>query len=151
MIDIDGKLKPLGNALFAASLNGSSSGINMETGKKAWSKAFSTPVGVNANSLGLYSSDDKGNVWRFDPRTGNPLWSMDDLQGRLPTVPALLGNSHLIIADKQGNIHWINAENGKFTARNKGDTTGYSVEPEVFENSVYTIGKGGVLNRFILQ
>ena len=49
IIDIDGKLKPLGNALFAASLNGSASGINMETGKLAWSRSFSTSVGVNAD------------------------------------------------------------------------------------------------------
>ncbi len=151
IIDIDGKLKPLGNALFTASLNGSASGINMETGKPAWSRAFSTSVGVNANPQGLYSSDDKGNIWKINPSTGDPLWSMDDLLGREPTVPALLGTANIVVADKQGNIHWINAENGKFTARSKGDPAGYSVEPEISGNSVYTIGKKGVLNKFMIQ
>ena len=151
VIDIDGKLKPLGNALFAASLNGSASGINMETGKLAWSRPFSTSVGVNADPQGLYSSDDKGNVWRIDPNNGTPIWSMDDLQRRQPTVPALVGTANIVVADKQGNIHWINVQTGKFVARSKADSAGYSVEPEVSGNSIYAIGKSGVLSKITLQ
>ncbi|GAA0395930.1 outer membrane protein assembly factor BamB [Cocleimonas flava] len=145
--DVDGKIKQLGNALFAASMNGSSTGINIENGKKAWSRAYSTPTGVNANQLGLYSSDDKGNVWKYDPQTGEPVWSMDDLQRRLPSVPAIVGSSDIVITDKQGNIHWINATNGKFSARSKGDPRGYSIEPEVDGNSIFALGKGGILTK----
>ncbi len=145
--DVDGKIKHLGNALFAASMNGSSAGINIENGKKAWSRAYSTPTGVNANQSGLYSSDDKGNVWKYDPQTGEPVWSMDDLQRRLPSVPAIVGNSHIVVTDKQGNIHWINASNGKFSARSKGDPRGYSIEPEVAGNSIFALGKGGILTK----
>lgn len=151
MIDVDGKIKTLGNALFAASLNGSNTGINMESGQQAWSKAFSTPTGVNADSQALYSSDDKGNIWKFDPRTGDPVWSIDDLQGRHPSVPALVGSSNIVVADQQGNIHWIDATKGVFVGRNKGDSRGYSVEPEAFGNQVYTIGRSGILNKFTLQ
>jgi len=145
--DVDGKIKQLGNALFAASINGSSAGINIENGKKAWSRAYSTPTGVNANRLGLYSSDDKGNIWKYDPQTGEPVWSMDDLQRRLPSVPAIIGNSDIAVTDKQGNIHWINSVNGKFSARIKGDPLGYSIEPEVDGSSIFVLGKGGILSK----
>ena len=145
--DVDGKIKHLGNALFAASMNGSSAGINIENGKKAWSLAYSTPTGVNANQLGLYSSDDKGKVWKYDPQTGKPVWSMDDLERRLPSVPAIIGNSHIAVTDKQGNIHWINSANGKFSARSKGDPRGYSIEPEVDGMSIFVLGKGGILTK----
>lgn len=151
IIDIDGKLKPLGNALFAASLNGSSSGINLENGKQAWSRDFSSPSGVNVDPQGFYSSDDKGNVWKIDPRSGNPLWSMDDLQRRQPTVPAIVNSSLLVIGDKQGNLHWVNTSNGEFVARSKGDPAGYSVEPEVSGKSVYAFGKSGVLSKLVVQ
>ncbi len=145
--DVDGKIKQLGSALFAASMNGSSAGINIENGKKGWSRAYSTPTGVNANRWGLYSSDDKGNIWKYDPQTGDPLWSMDDLQRRLPSVPAIVGKSHLVVTDKQGNIHWINSNNGQFSARIKGDPRGYSIEPEVDGMSIFALGKGGVLTK----
>ncbi len=72
IVDVDGRLEALGNALFATSLNGSVIGINLETGKQAWAKSFSSPTGIEASSFGLFSSDDKGNVWAFDPQTGNP-------------------------------------------------------------------------------
>ncbi|MEE9325730.1 MAG: outer membrane protein assembly factor BamB [Cocleimonas sp.] len=151
IVDVDGKIKPLGNALFAASLNGSSSGINMETGKLAWSKSFSTSAGVNVNTTGVYSADDIGNLWKFNPQTGEPVWSIDDLQRRQPTVPVFVSGSHIVVGDKQGNLHWVNTSTGKFVARIKGDLSGYSVEPAVIGNSIYAFGKGGVLSKLQLQ
>lgn len=145
--DIDGKINPLGNALFAASLNGSVNGINMEAGKSVWSRAFSSPTGVNVNTQGLYSNDDKGNVWKLNPQNGAPIWSMDDLQRRQPTVPAIIGDNLLLVGDKQGNLHWINAVTGKFVARTKGDPAGYSVEAEVSGRSAYVLGKSGMLSK----
>ena len=150
IIDVDGKLKALGNALFAASLNGSSVGINMEQGKQVWAKGFSSPTGVDANGGGLFSSDDKGNVWAFDPQTGSPAWSMDDLQSRQPSVPMLINNRTLVVTDKEGNIHFINASTGKFVARAKGDPKGYSVEPTVSGKNIYLLGKSGLLSRYKL-
>lgn len=150
IVDVDGKLKPLGNALFATSLNGSTVGINLTTGKQAWAKAFSSPTGIEASDFGLFSSDDKGNVWAFDPQTGNPAWSLDDLQGRQPSVPILLNNSNLVVTDVQGNVHFIKATNGSFVARQKGDPKGYSVEPTVSGNNVYLIGKTGLLSKYSL-
>ncbi len=150
IVDVDGKLKALGNALFATSLNGSTVGINMETGKQAWAKAFSSPTGVEASEFGLFSSDDKGNVWAFDPQTGNPAWSLDDLKGRQPSVPMLLNNTTLVVVDAKGNIHFIKADTGKFVARQKGDPKGYSVEPVISGKNVYLLGKSGLLSKYSL-
>lgn len=147
IIDIDGKLMSLGSVLFGASLHGQVRGIDLAKGKTAWFKPFSTSTGINVNSRGLYSSDDKGNIWRIKPNTGEPIWKMDDLQRYEPTLPALAGDSLLVIADKKGNIHWVNANTGLFVARNQSDPAGYSVEPEVNGRSVYSIGKSGVLSR----
>ena len=150
IVDVDGKLKALGNALFATSLNGSTVGINMQTGKQVWTKAFSSSTGVDANGTGLYSSDDKGILWSFDPQTGNPRWTQDDLKGRLPSVPMLLSNSTLVTTDIEGNIHFLNAADGKFSARTKGDPRGYSAAPVVSGKSVYLLGRSGLLSKYSL-
>jgi len=151
LVDVDGKIKQLGNALFAASLNGSADGIDLASGTIAWSKKFSTSTGITGNPQGLYSSDDKGNIWKLQAQTGNPVWSIDDLQRYEPTLPALVGSSLIVVADKKGNIHWINTSTGKFVSRNKGDSAGYSVEPEVDGNSIYAIGKSGLLSKFVVR
>lgn len=151
IIDIDGKIMSLGNALFSSSLHGKMTGLNLENGKLVWSKSFSSSTGVNANPLGLYSSDDKGNIWKLDPQTGVAVWKMDDLQRYKPTLPALAGSSLLAVADKKGNIHWISTTTGLFVARSQGDPAGYSVEPKVNGNSIYAIGKSGVLSKLTWQ
>ena len=150
IVDVDGKLKSFGNALFANSLNGSTVGINLETGKQAWSKSFSSSTGVDASGFGLFSSDDKGNIWTFDPQTGDPAWSLDDLKGRQPSVPILLNNTTLVVTDIQGNIHFIKAEDGSFVARQKGDPKGYSVDPLISGKQLYLIGKSGLLSKYSL-
>jgi len=147
IIDIDGKIMSLGNALFAASLNGNMNGIDLSKGTTAWTNSFSSSTGVNVNPEGLYSSDSKGNIWKIDPQTGNPAWKMDDLQRYHPTLPTLAGKSLLVVGDKKGNIHWINSKTGLFVARSKGDPAGYSVEPEVSGNTVYTLGRSGILSK----
>ncbi len=147
IIDVDGKIMSIGAALFSASLHGEISGVNLVKGSKSWSNKFSTSTGVNANLTGLYTSDNKGNVWRIKPQNGDPVWKMDDLQRYEPTLPALAGESLLVIGDKKGNIHWVNAKTGLFVARNSGDPAGYSVEPEVSGRSIYAIGKNGILSR----
>ncbi|MCK5663861.1 MAG: outer membrane protein assembly factor BamB [Thiotrichaceae bacterium] len=147
IIDVDGKLMSLGNALFGASLHGNIRGINLAKGATTWSNSFSTSTGVNVNTQGLYTSDDKGNIWRINPQTGAPAWKMDDLERYEPTLPALAGDSLLVIGDKKGNIHWVNAKTGLFVARNQGDPAGYSIEPEISGGSVYAIGKSGILSR----
>jgi len=147
IIDVDGKLMSLGSALFGASLHGKIRAVDLTKGTSAWSNPFSTSTGVSVNAQGLYSSDDKGNVWRIDPQTGKPVWKMDDLKRYEPTLPTLAGNSLLVIGDKKGNLHWVNTKTGSFVARNQGDPAGYSVEPEVNGRSAYAIGKSGVLSR----
>lgn len=150
IVDVDGRIKILGNALFANSLNGSIVGINLETGKQAWGQAFSSPTGIDVNGFGLFSSDDKGNLWAFEPQTGNPAWSLDDLKGRQPTVPMVLNNTTLVVTDIEGNIHFINIEDAKFKARQKGDPKGYSSAPVISGNSIYLIGKSGLLSKLSL-
>ena len=147
IIDIDGKIKPLGNALFAASMNGNATGINMQAGELAWLRSFSTPTGVSADPQGLYSSDDKGLIWKLNPQTGSPVWSMDDLKRYEPTLPVIVNPSLIVIGDKKGNLHWVNSTNGSFVARAKGDPAGYSVEPEASGKSIFALGKSGILSK----
>lgn len=149
MTDVDGEMKALGEALFAASYNGRIAGINMRTGSVAWAAPYSSYTGVDVDSNGLYTSSDTGDLWKLAPLSGNPLWKMDDLQHRQPTAPTLLGQ-YLVVGDYQGYLHWINTSNGQIAARVQGDKAGYTVAPVKDGNTVYTLGKNGLLSAFSL-
>lgn len=150
MTDVDGRLKAVGEALFAASYNGQIAGINMRGGSVAWSAPYSSYTGVDADPQGLYTTSDAGDLWKLEPQNGQPVWKMDDLQRRQPTAPTLLGN-HVVIGDFEGYLHWVNTANGQFAARTRGDKNGYTVAPVRDGKRIYTLGKGGVLSAFTIQ
>ncbi len=145
MVDVDGKLSPLGNALFATSFHGRISGVDLKTGKVYWAKKHSSYTGADANTEGVYTADEAGNIWRLEPQTGNPLWKMDDLVRRAPTAPTLIDSNLMVVGDKKGNLHFINTQNGQFVARIKGDLEGYNIASKVEGKTVYSLGRGGML------
>ena len=155
LVDIDGRLKPLGNALFTSNNNGRIAGINMGSGNVGWAKVFSSSTGADANKNGVFSTDDKGHVWKIQPLNGKSVWAQDDLENRRPTTPTLTASgSHIVVGDRQGNLHWIDANTktqgkggngGEITARISGDPSGYAVPVLRSGNTIYALGRGGVL------
>ncbi|MGB1310242.1 MAG: PQQ-binding-like beta-propeller repeat protein [Leucothrix sp.] len=155
LVDIDGRLKPLGNALFASNNNGRIAGINMGNGSVGWAKVFSSISGADANKNGVFSADEKGHIWKINPLTGKSVWSQDDLENRRPTTPTLTASgNHVVVGDRQGNIHWIDTNSqisgqggngGQITARISGDPAGYTVPMLKSGNTIYALGRGGVL------
>jgi outer membrane protein assembly factor BamB len=148
--DVDGRLKQVGSALFAASYNGQIAGLRLQDGAVGWSKPFSSYGGVDADANGLYSADAESNVWKINPQTGAPIWKMDDLQRRTVTAPILM-NNYLVVGDYAGYLHWINSSNGQIVARLQGDTAGYTVAPVSDGQVIYTFGKSGVLAAHALK
>lgn len=151
IIDIDGTIVAVDTALFISTMNGNINGVDIANGVTAWSKTFSSATGVSVNTLGLYSSDDKGNIWKFKPHSGDTAWKIDDLQRYEPTLPIIVGSSLIVVADKKGNLHWINSNTGKFVARIKGDYAGYSIEPAVDGSSIFALGKSGTLSKITVK
>jgi len=152
MVDIDGKLKAIGSAMFASSFHGRVSGVDLKTGNIHWAKNLSSYTGADADAQGVYTSDDAGNVWRLNPQTGEPIWKIDDLMRREPTTPTLINTNLIVIGDKQGNLHFVNTNNGQFSARVKGDQAGYNVAPVTEDgNRIYSIGRSGLLSAISIQ
>jgi outer membrane protein assembly factor BamB len=146
LVDIDGRLKVLGNGLFASNNNGRMALIVMNSGKVQWANVFSSISGVDANAKAAFSADEKGRIWKFKPVDGRSLWNQDDLQNRQPTAPILTtSGSHAISGDRQGNIHWIDSQSGEITARISGDPAGYHTPVIKNGDVIYAFGKSGVL------
>jgi outer membrane protein assembly factor BamB len=54
----------------------------------------------------------------LDRQTGSSLWKQVKLQYRAVTAPALT-EKYLVVADKEGYVHWLNRQTGDFTNRVK--------------------------------
>lgn len=151
IVDIDGKMQLVDSHLYAASFNGQLAAINVNSGAIKWSTGFSTNSGVAGDRENIYTANDQGDVYRVMAANGNPFWKMDDLVRRQPTAPALIGSQNIVIGDFAGYLHFVNAIQGQFVARLRGDVSGYTVSPVVDGNTVYAFGKRGVLTAVVVR
>lgn len=146
IIDVDGRLKPLGTALFATNANGRIIGADMNTGEVGWARAFASYTGADANKEGVYSTNKDGHVFKITPRKGQVVWKQDDLENRRPTTPTLTASGgHVVVGDRQGNLHWINTTTGQINNRISADPAGYSVPVVQSGEVLFALGRSGVL------
>ena len=150
VVDIDGKIKLVGSKVYAATYNGQIAAINASNGAVQWSKSYSTDTGVDANGQGVYTVSEKGDVFKLLAGNGQVTWKMDDLERRRPTAPSIIG-SNIVVGDYAGYLHFINTANGKFSARARGDSRGYTISPLVNGTTAYAFGRGGVLTAISLR
>ena len=149
LIDIDAEMTTIGTALFAVSYQGYIAGIDMRKGKIGWKRKISSYTGIDANEKELFVSDNEGKVWKLNPLTGDPIWKNDDLLRRSPTAPTLAGR-FLVIGDSEGFLHWYSRQTGEIIGRVRGDPSGYTIAPVVYDNILYAFGKSGLLSSYAI-
>lgn len=101
--------------IYVVTYQGKLAAISLQTGRTLWQRPFSSYSGL-AIGCSLYVSDSEGGVWAFNRSTGKLLWQQRLLQHRGLTAPVIFGNS-LVIAVKEGYIHWLSQLDGHPLAR----------------------------------
>jgi len=119
LIDVDAPPVIDGDDVFAVSFQGRAVRLARDTGHEIWSHEISSYRGLAADAFGVYVSTAAGEVIRLDRASGAERWRQAALLRRSITAPVLQGG-HVVVADYQGVIHWLNTEDGSFQARAKG-------------------------------
>ncbi len=133
-----------GREICAAAFQGRVACFDIATGNMLWSRDVSSSAGIDMDRQRVYVSDDKGMVQAFARESGASLWKQDKLFMRRLSRPIALG-SRVAMADFQGVVHLLNAENGAFVARAKTDGSAIRAEPQRFgDGFVVQTGDGGV-------
>ena len=72
------------------------------------------PIAVGEDRV--YVTDDKGAIWALNSKDGASVWKQEALSNRYVTGPTYF-NGHLVVADFEGYVHWLDARTGKFEYR----------------------------------
>lgn len=97
------------------------------TGAPLWARETSSNSGLAMDGQNVYVTDDKDAVTAYDKASGRAGWRQDKLARRQVTAPLALG-SWVVVADDQGYVHVLSADDGRFVARAKVDS-GVRVAP----------------------
>ncbi|MGB5447039.1 MAG: PQQ-binding-like beta-propeller repeat protein, partial [Psychromonas sp.] len=109
-----------------------------------WAKQYSSYNDIALSGNTLYLTDYRGYVSAVDRRTGDKIWTNEELSYRNLTGVAI-ANQYLVVGDGEGYLHWIDRDNGKFVAQQKIDSDGLYSAPVVTETHLYLQSRSGKL------
>lgn len=118
LIDIDAAVRADGDDLFVVGYQGRVARVARETGQIIWARDLSSYRGLDIDAEHVYVSTAAGDIVKLDRSAGAEQWKQDLLKRRQLSAPAV-GGGHIVVADLDGVVHWLNASDGRFVARRK--------------------------------
>ena len=134
--DADDSLQLDNNILYATAYHGELTAIDAAQGQLAWSRAFSSYVGVGVADKELVGVDDDSLVWAFSKDGGGDMWKQDALQYHWLTAPAIQ-DKYAVVGGVEGYVHWLDLSDGKLAARVRLSKDAIRARPVVNGDTVY--------------
>ena len=116
--------------------------FDLSNGSLAWAREISSAAGMAMDSHNVYVTDDKGAVHAYERTRGTSVWKQDKLFLRQLTAPAVQ-RGLVAVGDVQGQVHFLNREDGSFAARYSTDGTPILAAPQVYANGWLVQTSGG--------
>ena len=114
------------------------------SGAPLWARETSSNSGLAMDERNIYVSDDKDTVTAYDKASGRAGWKQDKLARRQITAPLALG-AWVVVADSEGYVHVLSAEDGGFIARTKVDGRVRTVPVDIGPGFAVQTSKGSVV------
>jgi outer membrane protein assembly factor BamB len=144
LVDVDGRFVLSNGVIYVASFQGRLAALQAVSGDLLWSREFSSYQAIAFDDDALYLSADDDHLWSIDRRTGTAFWKQDVLHARKITAPTVIGDN-LVVADLDGYLHWFSKSEGTLISRIRTSYTRNYVQPIMWQDSVLTLDKLGLL------
>lgn len=145
LVDVDAELAYYGGVLYAVAFQGRLVALEGDSGRIIWAREFSSHSGIVVDEQQLYLSDDDGQLWAIDRRSGATLWRQENLMRRQISAP-VLHEGRLVVGDYEGYLHWLSTEDGSFVLRRRIDDATITAWPMVTNELLYAVSHLGTIS-----
>lgn len=118
--------------------------FDRRNGSLLWARDTSSNSGLAMDERNVYVTDDKDAVTAFDKASGRAGWRQDKLARRQVTAPLALGD-WVVVADSEGVVHVLSADDGSFVARAKVDSSVRTAPVDIGPGFAVQTAKGSVV------
>lgn len=118
--------------------------FDRRTGAPLWSRDTSSNSGLAMDERNVYVTDDKDAVTAYDKTSGRAGWRQDTLARRQVTAPLALG-AWVVVADGEGHVHVLSADDGSFVARARVDSSVRTAAVDIGPGFAVQTTKGSVV------
>ncbi len=131
--DSDGQLVLDDTTLYASAYHGNLTAVDAREGRPLWDHPFSSYAGLALGGTTLVGVDDESEVWAWSTDGGGNLWKQDGLKWRWLGTPAVQ-DTHVVVGDSKGYVHWLNLSDGSFAARTRMTHNAIRSKPLVLDD-----------------
>jgi len=118
--------------------------FDRRNGSLLWARDTSSNSGLAMDERNLYITDDKDAVTAYDKVSGRAGWRQDKLARRQVTAPLALG-AWVVVADGEGVVHVLSADDGSFVARARVDSSVRTAPVDIGPGFAVQTAKGNVV------
>lgn len=118
--------------------------FDRKSGAPLWARDTSSNSGLAMDEKNVYVTDDKDAVTAYDKDNGSAGWRQDKLAHRRVTAPLALGTL-VAVADGEGYLHLMSAEDGSFVGRAQLDSAAASPPVDIGPGLAVQTVKGNVV------
>lgn len=142
--DVMGNPVADGREVCAVAYQGRVACFDRRNGELLWARDTSSNSGLAMDERNVYVTDDKDAVTAYDKSSGRPGWRQDKLARREVTAPLALG-AWVAVADGEGYVHLLSADDGSFVARAKVDSGVRAAPVDIGPGFAVQTAKGSVV------
>lgn len=145
LADIDGPMAIVGADLYAVTQHGRMASLALDTGRIQWVGDIASHSGLSVSRTRLASTSVDDVVWMVDRQNGATTWQNEQMLRRGLTRPVFYGN-YLVTVDRDGYMHWMDADTGAFVARERASKDRPASAPLVIGTTLYFLDADGTLS-----
>jgi outer membrane protein assembly factor BamB len=145
LVDIDADPLVVDNIAYIASYQGYIGALSLNDGQFVWRKPGSVYKNMVIKDNTLYLTDSNDVIWSLNRHTGQVNWRQTSLKARGLTEPVLFGED-IVVGDKTGYLHFIEAQTGELLARSQL-ASGVNSSPSISGRNLYVLTNNGMLNQ----
>ena len=142
--DVDTTPVIVNGVVYALAYNGNLTALDLRSGQIMWKREMGSVNDFIVDANRIYLVDQNDRVVALNADGGVTLWTQSDLLHRNLTAPVLY-NGYLVVGDSEGYMHWLNADDGRFVAQQKVDSSGFQTTPVVASDKLLIQAKDGTL------
>ncbi len=132
------------NQVCAVAYQGRVACFSRSNGELLWARETSSNSGLAMDERNVYVTDDKDAVTAYDKTSGRAVWRQDKLAHREVTAPLALG-AWVVVADGEGYVHVLSADDGSFVARARVDSRVRTAPVDIGPGFAVQTDKGSIV------
>jgi outer membrane protein assembly factor BamB len=145
--DLVGPVARAGDVVCARAFQSAVGCANAQTGTLLWTKNIGGAQAIGADADLVASADGSGRITAWRATTGDLAWNAEQLLHRDLSGLLVVGRT-VIVGDFEGQVHFLDRENGKTLLRLPTDGSKVIGTPVVLGNTVLVTTKKGGLFAF---